>query len=210
MKINPTRINLLNLKRELKTAQRGYKLLKDKRDGLMQTFMGVIREVKVLREDVERELGDAFKSFATASAFMSDSALSRAFMLPGSTLSLTVKEKTLMSVPIPEMSLSKEGSLFAYGLMETSGGLDVAIEKLDRLFPKLIKLAELEKTVENLAIEIERTRRRASALENTRIPNIKTAIRFITLRLEEQARDAVVGTMRIKAMILEKEAQLAK
>jgi len=210
MKINPTRINLLNLKRELKTAERGYKLLKDKRDGLMQTFMGIIREVKVLREDVEAELGDAFKSYTLASAFMDDTAIDRAFMLPNAKLSLEVKEKTLMSVPIPEMKIKKEGTLFAYGLLETSGALDGAIEKLDRLFPKLIKLAELEKTVENLAIEIERTRRRASALENTRIPNIKEAIRFITLRLEEQARDAVVGAMRIKAMILEKEAQLAK
>lgn len=210
MKINPTRINLLNLKRELKTAQRGYKLLKDKRDGLMQTFMGIIREVKVLREAVEAELGDAFKSYAVASAYMDDVAINRAFMLPNAKLSLEVKEKTLMSVPIPEMSIQKEGTLFAYGLMETSGGLDTAVEKLDRLFPKLIKLAELEKTVENLAIEIERTRRRASALENTRIPNIKESIRFITLRLEEQARDAVVSTMRIKAMILEKEAQGVK
>lgn len=210
LKVNPTRINLLLLKKKLKTAKRGHKLLKDKRDGLMKKFMAIIRDVKKLREEIEVSLGDVFKSYTKASAYMSDTAINRAFMLPNAKLNLEVKEESLMSVPIPKMTLTKDGSLFSYGLMETTGDLDSAMEQFDAVLPSLITLAELEKTVENLAKEIERTRRRASALENTMIPNLNDTIRFITSRLEEQARDAVVSTMRIKAMILEKEAQMAK
>ncbi len=206
LKVNPTRINLLTLKRELKLAVRGHKLLKDKRDGLMKKFMETVREVKSLRTHVESELAVMFSSYTRASIMMAQKSIDTAFMLPNAKLSLEVTTKSVMSVPIPEFTLEKNGTLFCYGMLDTSGDLDSAIMKLDATLPDLFTLAQLEKTIENLALEIERTRRRASALENTRIPNLKETIRFITMRLEEQARDAVVGTMRIKAMILEKEA----
>ncbi len=78
---------------------------------------------------------------------------------------------------------------------------------MDEVFADIIRLAELEKSAESLAVEIERTRRRVSALENTRIPNLQDTIRSIEQRLEEQARDAVVATMRVKAMIMAKEEE---
>jgi len=105
----------------------------------------------------------------------------------------------------PGFTIKKEGNAFSYGLLETSGDLDNAITKFDEVFPSIIKLAELEKAAEELALEIEKTRRRVSALENVRIPNLDDTIRFITQRLEEQARDAIVSTMRVKAMIMAKE-----
>ncbi|PCI29471.1 V-type ATP synthase subunit D [Candidatus Wolfebacteria bacterium] len=210
LKVNPTRINFLNLKRELKMANRGHKLLKDKRDGLMKKFMEVISEVKDLRIEVESGLAKVFKSYTRASTMMRRKSIASAFMLPNATIEIEATEKTLMSVPIPTFNLKKEGSLFSYGFLETSGDLDSAVMSLDEVFPSLIKLAEREKVVENMAVEIEKTRRRASALENTMIPNLKETIRFISGRLEEQARDAVVSTMRIKAMIIAKEDALGK
>jgi V/A-type H+-transporting ATPase subunit D len=210
LKVNPTRINLLSLKKELKVAQKGYKLLKDKRDGLMKTFMKTIREARTLRESVEDRLGDAFATYTRASALIHEKTIDTAFMLPGVTTNLDVKIKTVMSVPVPEFTIEKEGNPFAYGILETNGDLDTAITQFDDVFADIIKLAELEKTAENLAEEIERTRRRVSALENTRIPNLKDTIRFITSQLEERARDAVVSTMRVKAMIVAKEKAATK
>lgn len=206
LKVNPTRINLLNLKRELKMAKRGHKLLKDKRDGLMKKFMETVHEVKDLRSEVEEGLAQVFRTYTRASTTMRTKSITSAFMLPNAEIGVEATEKTLMSVPIPSFKLTKKGSLFSYGFLETSGDLDTAVMTLDRVFPTLIRLAEQEKKVENLAIEIEKTRRRASALENTMIPNLNETIRFIAGRLEEQARDAVVSTMRIKAMIVAKEA----
>jgi len=201
LKVNPTRVNLLSLKKELTIAQKGHKLLKDKRDGLMQRFMEVIHQTYELRSEVDTELRNAFVTYTQGASFVTPTLLSGAFMLPRARVSLDVNTHSVMSVPIPQFELSQSGSPFCYGLLDTNGDIDRAIIRFGELLPKLVKLAELEKTVENLADEIERTRRRTSALENNRIPNLKDTIRFINLRLEEQSRDAVVSAMRIKDMI---------
>lgn len=210
LKVTPTRITLLNLKRELRVAQKGYKLLKDKRDGLMKKFMATIRETRDLREEVEKKLAGAFNAYLRASSTLPDKTLDVAFMLPNASISLDVKVKSVMSVPTPQFTLKKEGVAFSYGFLETSGDLDRSIIAFDEVFPEIVRLAQLEKTAESLALEIEKTRRRVSALENVRIPNLQETIRFITMRLEEQARDAIVSTMRVKAMIIAKEEGVAK
>ncbi len=205
LKVSPTRVALLSLKKELKVAKKGHKLLKDKRDGLVKKFMAVIYETKSLRESVEARLGSAFDSYTRASAMTASFALETAFLAPGATTTLGVQVKTVMSVPIPQFTVTKEGSALAYGFLETTGDLDNAVLKFDDVFVDILRLAELEKTAENLALEIEKTRRRVSALENVRIPNLQETIKFITMQLDERARDAVVSTMRVKAMIMEKE-----
>jgi V/A-type H+-transporting ATPase subunit D len=206
LKVNPTRVSLLRLKKELKTAEKGHKLLKDKRDGLVKKFMAVIYETKTLRESVEDRLGSAFDSYTRATSMTASAALDTALMLPNAKIELDVKIQSVMSVKIPEIKISKEGSAFSYGMLETTGDLDNAMVKFDTVIVDILKLAELEKTAENLAEEIEKTRRRVSALENVRIPNLKDTIKFITMQLDERNRDAVVSTMRVKAMILAKEA----
>ena len=204
-KVSPTRIALLTLKKELKTAEKGHKLLKDKRDGLVKKFMAVIYEAKSLRESVEARLGSAFDSYIRASGMTAAASLDTAFMAPNAKIDLGVAIKSVMSVKIPEFTVKKTGSAFSYGLLETTGDLDNAMVKFDAVFVDILRLAELEKTAENLAEEIEKTRRRVSALENIRIPNFQDTIKFITMQLDERNRDAVVSTMRVKAMIVAKE-----
>jgi V/A-type H+/Na+-transporting ATPase subunit D len=205
LKVNPTRIELLNLKRKLRSAEKGHKLLKDKRDGLMKQFMKVIRDAKETREGVEEHLGSAFTFFVRASSAVPRRVLSTALMMPNVTVDLDVDVKSVMSVKVPKFRIEKKGNPLSYGFLETSGELDRAITAFDGCFVEIVKLAELEKTAELMAEEIEKTRRRVSALENIMIPNIKETIAFISMRLEEQARDAIVSTMRVKAMIVEKE-----
>lgn len=205
LKVSPTRVSLLGLKKELKLAKKGHKLLKDKRDGLVKKFMVVIFEAKTLRESVEERLGSAFDSYTRASSMTAAAALDTAFMAPNAKIDLGVKIQSVMSVKIPEFTVEKTGSAFSYGMLETTGDLDNAIVKFDEVFVDILRLAELEKTAEMLAEEIEKTRRRVSALENVRIPNLEDTIKFITMQLDERNRDAVVSTMRVKAMILAKE-----
>ncbi len=205
LKINATRIALLNLKKELKVARRGHKLLKDKRDGLVKKFMETIYSARDLRVSVDERLGSAFKSYVHANAMTPSSVMDTAFLLLNAKVSLSVNVKNIMSVSIPQFSVHKEGNTFSYGFMDTTGDLDNAMKKLDDVFVDIIKLAQLEKTAEALAEEIEKTRRRVSALENVRIPNLNDTVRFITQQLEERARDSVVSTMRVKAMIVAKE-----
>jgi V/A-type H+-transporting ATPase subunit D len=171
----------------------------------VKKFMAVIFEAKAVRESVEARLGSAFDSYTRASAMTNAASLDTAFLAPNAQINLDVKIKSVMSVKIPEFQITKSGSAFSYGMLETTGDLDNAMVKFDEVFVDILKLAELEKTAENLAEEIEKTRRRVSALENVRIPNLQDTIKFITMQLDERNRDAVVSTMRVKAMIVAKE-----
>lgn len=203
LKVSPTRVNLLRLKKDLKTAEKGHKLLKDKRDGLMQAFMKAVRDVKELRTEVNGELISGFEAYVSASALMAPQVTDNAFIGKKENEHIETSVKSIMSVMIPSFKVpeSTDSSHLPYGYLESFGNLDTGVKKLRRVYPKLVRLAELEGSVERLAREIERTRRRASALEHVRIPLLKNTIRMIYLRLEEQGRDAVVSTMRVKALI---------
>lgn len=205
LRVSPTRMNLLGTKKRIKTAQKGHKLLKDKRDGLMKEFMALIKDARECRKEVELHMGNAFSLLLEASRRSNPKAIETSLYSPEIKLELSVKTKNVMSVHIPEFSSSFSGNALNFGTMGISANLPEAIKKLQEIFPILLRLAGIEKAVEELAKEIEVTRRRVNALEYRMIPNLFDTVKFIKLRLEESARDAVVSVMRIKAMIEEKE-----
>lgn len=199
--VKPTRMELLNLKKRVTSAVRGHKLLKDKQDGLMTTFMEIIREAKSLRREVEEKLSKAFKNFMQASSMMSPEILESALMFPSAKTELEVKTKNVMSVHIPYFTLKQEGDILNYGYFQTSAELDMALSVFQELMPLLIKLAQIEKQAEELAEELETTRRRVNALEHKLIPDLKETVKFISMKLAETERAGVVSVMRVKAMI---------
>lgn len=209
LKVNPTRITLLSLKKQVKTAKRGHKLLKDKRDGLMKKFMELIRDAKSLREEVEKEIGEIFADFLQAGAIMSPAALEAALLSSTTKLGLKVDTKNVMSVHIPEFEAEFSGKTVGFTTVGTVHALEKALQKLQDLFPKLLKLSELEKAAEALADEIEKTRRRVNTLEHRMIPDLQDTVKFIKMKLEESARDTLVSVMRIKSMIEAKEKAAA-
>jgi V/A-type H+-transporting ATPase subunit D len=164
----PTRMELTRLKGKLKTAQRGHKLLKDKRDGLMKQFMEVVRELRSLREEVEEELMTVHKSFTVASAIMSSESLEQALLYPKQSVELMQSSKNIMSVNVPvyefQTKTKSDTDIYPYGFAATSGELDTAVDALGKVFQKMLKLAETEKTAQLMAEEIEKTRRRVNAL----------------------------------------------
>ena len=206
LNVNPTRMALMDLKHRVKSAKRGHKLLKDKQDGLMQQFLAIIRSAKDLRTQVEEELANAFKSFLVASAWMSDGYLQNALSSPQATMELTVETKSVMSVKIPLFALKREGNIKTYGLHGTNALLDEAIDAFDAVFDMLIQLAEIEKQAENMAIELETTRRRVNALEHKMIPDLEETVKYIKMKLDESERAGIISTMKVKAGL---EAQAA-
>ena len=207
--VNPTRMELTRLKGQLRTAVRGHKLLKDKRDELMKQFMDVVRENRALRAKVEEGLIRANTAFAAASAVMSPEMLEQAILYPRESVSLEMDFQNVMSVEVPVYSFHtqhQEGeSVCPYGLAATSGELDDAVDALSDVFQDMLKLAEMEKTAQLLAEEIEKTRRRVNALEYVKIPQTEEAIKTITMKLDENERSATIRLMKVKDMIL-KEA----
>jgi V/A-type H+-transporting ATPase subunit D len=208
MRVNPTRMELTRLKKRLKTATRGHKLLKDKRDEMVRRFIEYIRRDKELREQVERKLAAAMGRFAIASAQMGPSAVAEALLVPAREARVQTGTKNIMSVNVPTIALESDGkdAGLPYGFAFTSSELDGAVLDLAAVLPELIELAEVEKTCNLLADEIEKTRRRVNALEHVMIPELTETIRFITMKLEENERANLTRLMKVKEMMAGQEA----
>ncbi len=208
MNVNPTRMQLTRLKKQLNTALRGHKLLKDKRDELMRRFLDMIRETKELRERVEAGLDDANRHFVLAAAVMDGAALDAPLLAPKQEVYLTAEAKNVMSVNIPVFSSStrtaEEGDIYPYGFAFTSFELDGAVEQLNAMLPDMLKLAQNEKSLQLMASEIEKTRRRVNALEHVMIPRYQETIKYISMKLEENDRSSRARLMKVKDMMLEK------
>ena len=205
--ITPTRMVLNQLKGRLKTARRGHKLLKDKRDELMRQFMDVVRRNKELRIRVEKGLTEAFASQQVASAIMSPEMMEQALLYPRQSVELDIAYKNIMSVNVPRYSFQTKNNdpseIFPYGFAQTSGELDDALEKLEKVFHDMLELAEVEKTMQLLAEEIEKTRRRVNALEYVMIPDLEKNIKYISMKLEENENATKVRLLKVKEMVLQ-------
>ena len=207
--INPTRMELTRLKGRLKTAQRGHKLLKDKRDELMKQFMDVVRENRALRRRVEEGLMRAHGAFTVAAALMSPEMLEQSLMYPKQSVELDMTFENVMSVDVPRYQFhtasQEPGEIYPYGFAQTSGELDDAVDAMAQVFQDMLRLAEVEKTSQLLAEEIEKTRRRVNALEYVKIPEMQQNIKYITMKLDENERANTIRLMKVKDMLL-KEA----
>ncbi len=208
MNVNPTRMQMTKLKKQLVTAKRGHKMLKDKRDELMRQFIELVQKNKELREKVEAELVRCSAHFVNASAVMSKKALDSSLMSSKQQTGVDVGSKNIMSVDVPVFSSvsqsQEQGDIYPYGFAFTSFELDDAVTSLNDLLPDLIKLAETEKSCELMAAEIERTRRRVNSLEHVMIPRYEATIKYIAMKLEENDRSSRTRLMKVKDMLLEK------
>ncbi len=205
--VNPTRMELTRQKKKLVSATRGHKLLKDKRDELVRQFMELVQENMKLRLKVEEGLKAANMEFALARAGMSPEILNTALMANNKSLEITVDMKNVMSVEIPQFSTKsdvKSNDIYSYGYAFTTGDLDEAVYSLSTVFEDMIKLAEIEKSCQLMAAEIEKTRRRVNALEHVIIPEAQENIKYITMKLDENERSTQIRLMKVKNMVAEK------
>ena len=205
--VSATRMELTRLKGRLRTAVRGHKLLKDKRDELMKQFLDVVRENRAVRQRVEEGLKRAHASFTVASALMSGEMLEQALLYPKQNVELDLTTRNIMSVSVPEYHFSTRGSaagdIYPYGFATTSCELDDAVDALSSVFQDMLRLAQIEKTTQLLAEEIEKTRRRVNALEYVMIPQTEESIKYISMKLEENDRNATIRLMKVKDMMLQ-------
>ena len=198
---------LNQLKGRLKTARRGHKLLKDKRDELMRQFMDVVKRNKELRTRVEDGLTAAFGALQVASSIMSPEMLEQALLYPRQSVELEMGYRNIMSVNVPKYRFKTQNTdpseVYPYGFAQTSGELDDALDALSRVFQDMLELAEVEKTMQLLAEEIEKTRRRVNALEYVMIPELEGNIKYITMKLEENENATKVRLLKVKEMVLQ-------
>ena len=202
LNVNPTRMELSKLKIKLVTAKKGHKLLKDKQDELMRIFIEMIKKNKKARQNTEKKVENALKNFLLARAIMSNEAYEESILVPKINFQIELAKKNVMSVRIPVLSLDENLSnpnlsdIYPYSYGSTSAELDDAVYELNSIMPDLIRLAELEKSCELMADEIEKTRRRVNALEYMTIPQLEETIKFIRMKLDENDRASTIRLMK--------------
>lgn len=201
LNVNPTRMELKKLKGRLSTAVRGHKLLKDKSDEMIRRFSVIIREAKILREEVEREIGEVLRQFSIARSVTPAYEAETAFAMPSVAVKAECETQSIMGVDVPKVRIvgERRSDGLPYTYSEITGEADYSVQKATELLPKMVALAQTEKTVRMLAEEIERNKRRVNALEYVMIPQLEETIKFIKDKLDENERAAVVRLMKVKS-----------
>lgn len=205
LNVNPTRMELSNLKDRLDLATRGHKLLKDKRDELMRQFITLVKKNDTLRKEVEEKLEKGMESFSIAKSLLHENYLEEVMAIPSRQVDLNISQKNIMSVRVPQMtfdfhSQSTDDTSLKYGYLNSNSELDSTFDQFNDVMPKMLELAEIEKTCQLMANEIEKTRRRVNALEHMTIPQLKETIYFIEMKLEESERAEITRLMKVKDM----------
>ncbi len=204
LNVNPTRMELTKLKKRLSVATRGYKLLKDKQDELIRRFIILIKYNNDLRKKVENKLSDSFKDFVISRGILGNEFLDEAMIYSSNKVRLDIGAKNIMSVNVPVLrfdDVSNYSDRIQYGFFNTNSELDSAIINLRSIFSELLELAEVEKSSQLMADEIEKTRRRVNALEYRTIPDLKETIKYIRMKLDENERGALTRLMKVKDII---------
>ena len=203
LNVNPTRMELKKLKARLSTATRGHKLLKDKSDEMIRRFTALIKENKRLRAELEAELSDCLDQFSMACACLSKDEIDKVFSMPVSSVDAEFGVKDVMNVEVPSIKITETESsaAYPYAFAEITSEADYSVEKIGKLVGKLLKLAEIEKTVAMLAVEIERNKRRVNALEYIMIPQIEETVKYIKSKLDENERAATTRLMKVKDIL---------
>lgn len=201
LNVNPTRMEMKKLKARLDTAVRGHKLLKDKSDEMIRRFSVIIKENKALRDEVEKELSETLKQFSVARSVTPAYQAETAFSMPSVAVSAECGTESIMGVEVPSLNIVDEKRFdgLPYAYAEITSEADRSVERAAALIPKMLKLAETEKTVRMLANEIERNKRRVNALEYVMIPQLEETIKYIKSKLDENERAAVIRLMKVKS-----------
>ena len=201
LEVSATRMELLKLRRRLGLAERGHSLLKRKQDELMRQFLERVEQIGDLRREIEERLAEAHRGFLMARSVMDRESMEEAIMFPNQRLTLNVSTLPVMNLRLPQFDVQSHGKVHSYGLLNTSAELDSALGAYSELLPEMLRLAEIERSVELLANEIEVTRRRVNALEYILIPNLEETIKYITMRLDEMERSNLSRLMKVKEIV---------
>ena len=204
LNVKPTRMELSNLKNRLKTATRGHKLLKDKRDELMRRFVDLIRENNNLRKEVEAALVSNMQDFVMAKSLENNAMIEEMFLVPTKEVQLFIETENVMSVNVPKMHshidnpYGDDNGDVVYSYLASNSEMDATLLAMEGLVEKLLRLAEVEKSCQLMADEIEKTRCRVNGLEYSTIPQLEETIHYIELKLEEAERANLVRIMKVK------------
>jgi len=208
--VKPTRMELLRLKKRMKLAEKGHKLLKEKRDALVSEFMIVIKKYKDAKADVEKKLKGAYYNLSLSEVLIGTKELDQISRIAVRDINFDVKTKNIMGVYVPIMktdNVVRKMSERGYGFLSTNGKIDDTAKNFEETLISIVKLAEVEESVRGIAREVEKTKRRVNALEYIVVPRLQATIKHIEMRMEEIERESFLRLKKIKASLQAKKQQ---
>ncbi len=202
---NPTRMNLINLRRSIALANKGYKILEKKNEVLVMEFMKLLQSLQSDRSSLYAVLQEAYKSVAIAVAYIGNFQLEAIAMHVTEASPIKIKLKNIMGVKVPEIErvggenigIKERG----YSLITTSTAVDDVSDLFQKAESMIIEIAKREQGLKRIVIEIDKTKRRVNALEYVRIPELNAQAKYITMRLEEMDRDMFSALKHVKKKI---------
>jgi V/A-type H+/Na+-transporting ATPase subunit D len=200
--IKPTRSELIKLKKKIKLAKSGHKLLKKKRDGLILDFFEIMKKAKTLRQELAAEYKEALNKINIARTIETDLKIKSLALAIKNNPKIMLETKNIMGVVVPKISAEHRKTTLmerGYGFIDSSAAIDEAGTAYEKVIEKIIEAAETETAMKKILAEIEKTKRRVNALEFAVIPQMEKNGKFIKLRLEEMERENVFRLKRIKA-----------
>ncbi len=200
--VKPTRSELIQLKNRIKLSERGYKLLKMKRDGLILEFFKILNEARNVRTELDAAYLRAEEKINLASAVNGMVSVRSVAFTAKESPEISLSGKNIMGVVVPKISstgVKKTLLERGYGIIGTNSYIDETADAYEDLVEKIITAAELETTMKRLLDEIEKTKRRVNALEFKVIPELTAAMKFIRFALEEMERENTFRLKRVKA-----------
>jgi V/A-type H+-transporting ATPase subunit D len=206
--ISPTRMELLKLGRRIVLAEKGHKLLKEKRDALVSEFITIIENVHESRANANEKLAVAYRDLLMAQAVMGSDAVRQVSQVTGQDIKIDVDTMNIMGVKVPVLTMEDiKRSMVdrGYGFADTSSKVDDAARHFEEAIDSVVKLAEVQQSVESMAKEVIKTKRRVNALEYIVIPRLKATARHIRMRLAEMERENFTRLKKIKAALVVKE-----
>lgn len=201
--VSPTRMELLEIRKKLVLAEKGHKLLEEKRDALVERFFGIIEQRNNLLKELDEKFKNAFLCLIQAQMIIGEKKVEDISYLTEDIGDVSFENDNIMGVKIPKMNADnlKTDLKPQYGFFETCSKLDDSQKKFNNLISKLIKLADLDGGIKSLAIEIEKTKRRVNVLENNLIPKLLATRKYIEMQLEELEREDFFRRKRIKSIM---------
>jgi len=205
--VSPTRMDLLEIRKKLILAEKGHKLLEEKRDALVEKFFEVIDKRNQLSKELDEDFKSAYMSLIQAQMILGERKVEDAAYLTQDIGEIIFQTDNIMGVKIPKVNADDIKSDFkpTYGFFETCSKLDDAKIAFNNLLIKLVELADLEAGIKSLTVEIEKTKRRVNVLENNLIPKLHATRKYIEMQLEEREREDFFRRKRIKAILESKK-----
>jgi len=198
--VKPTRMELLQVRKRKDLAVKGHKLLSEKRDALVTSFLDLIKKRKEKRKELEKLIDDALKAIIKAEMVLGGVKVKRLAETIYRERKLNLSNKNIMGVGIPEFSMDEKEEI-SYSLFSTSSEFDESVKKAEELLNKIVEIAQIEASIQLLGREIEKTKRRVNALEYIFIPRLLNTISYIERQLEEIEREDFFRRKRIKYLL---------